>query len=122
MLRVFLFGSPHVANKTTKRVVSAEQLAKATAENVFGWKSVHKRNGELVGKKQDKAGRWRKAKVPDYVNDQRQAYAIDNRMKQLGRSERYLKELSRITKAKNLPSEWATPEQRSQAALKALGK
>jgi len=60
--------------------------------------------------------------VPNYVNDQRQAYAIDNRMKQLGRSERYLKELSRITKAKNLPSEWATPEQRSQAALKALGK
>ena len=111
-----------MANKTTKRVVSAERLAKATAENVFGWKSVHKRNGELVGKKQDKAGRWRKAKVPDYVNDQRQAYAIDNRMKQLGRSERYLKELSRITKAKNLPSEWATPEQRSQAALKALGK
>ena len=111
-----------MANKKAKRVVSAERLAKATAENVFGWKGVHKCNGELVGKKQDKAGRWRKAKVPDYVNDQRQAYAIDNRMKQLGRSERYLKELSRITKAKNLPSEWATPEQRSQAALKALGK
>jgi hypothetical protein len=33
------------------------------------------------------------------------------------RLERYDKELSRITKA-----EWATPEQRSRAALKALGK
>jgi hypothetical protein len=43
-------------------------------------------------------------------------------MKELGRLERYDKELSKITKAKNLPPEWATPEQRSRAALKALGK
>jgi len=113
---------PHVANKKAKRVVRGEQLAKATAETVFGWKSVHKHKGELVGRKKDKAGRWRKAKVPDYVNDQRQAYAIDNRMKQLGRSEQYLKQLARITKAKNLPIEWATPEQRSSAALQVLRK
>jgi hypothetical protein len=33
------------------------------------------------------------------------AIAIDERMKQLGRSARYLKELSKITKEKNLPSE-----------------
>jgi hypothetical protein len=39
----------------------------------------------------------------------------------LGRLERYDKELSKITKAKNLPPEWATPGQRSRAALKALG-
>jgi hypothetical protein len=26
--------------------------------------------GELIGKKQDKAGRWRTGKVPDYANDQ----------------------------------------------------
>jgi hypothetical protein len=31
----------------------------------------HKYNGELIGKKQDKAGRWRRAKVPDYPNEQR---------------------------------------------------
>jgi hypothetical protein len=43
-------------------------------------------------------------------------------MKQLGRAERYLKELSRLIRAKNLPAEWATPEQRARAALKALGK
>jgi len=48
----------------------------------------------FIGRKQDKAGRWRKATVPDYVNDQRQAYAIDERMKKLGQSERYIKELA----------------------------
>jgi hypothetical protein len=53
--------------------------------------------------KQNKAGRWRKAKVPDYANDQRHAYAIDEQMRKLGRLERYNKELSKITKAKNLP-------------------
>jgi long-subunit acyl-CoA synthetase (AMP-forming) len=95
-----------------------EQLNKTIAETVFGWKNVRKKDGVLFGKKQDKAGRWRKAKVPDYAHDPRQAYAIDEHMKQVGRSERYLKELSRITKAKNLPTEWATPEQRCRAALK----
>jgi hypothetical protein len=110
-----------MANKKVPNpALRGEQLAKATAEKVFGWKNVRKQDGELIGKKQDRAGRWRKAKVPDYTNDQRQAYAIDDRMKQLGRWERYNNELSRITKAKNLPPEWATPEQRSRAALKAL--
>jgi hypothetical protein len=35
-----------------------------TAEKVFGWQKVHKHQGSLVGRKQDKAGRWRLAKVP----------------------------------------------------------
>jgi hypothetical protein len=48
--------------------------------------------------------------VPAYSTDAGQAYAIDERMKELGRLERYDKELSKITKAKNLPPEWATPE------------
>jgi len=77
---------------------------------VFGWKTVHKYDGELVGKKQDKAGRWRRAKVPDYANEQLQAYAIDERMKALGRLDRYQKALATIMKGKNLPAEWATPE------------
>ena len=56
-----------MANKrTAKRAINGEQLTKATAEKVFGWKNVHKHNGELTGKKQDRAGRWRKAKVPDF--------------------------------------------------------
>ena len=43
-------------------------------------------------------------------------------MKKLGQLELYNKQLAKITKANNLPPEWATPEQRSKAALKALGK
>ena len=101
--------------------LSGEQLTKATAERVFGWKSVYKYQGKLLGKKQDKAGHWRKAKVPDYSGDLQFAYAIDERMKDLGRWGRYIKELSRITKSKNLPADWATPEQRCQAALKVNG-
>jgi hypothetical protein len=59
--------------------------------------------------------------VPDYSGDLQVAYAIDERMKDLGRWDRYIKELSRITKSKNLPADWATPEQRCQAALKVNG-
>ena len=44
--------------------VNSDQLTKTTAEKVFGWKDVHKQDGNLVGKKQDKAGRWRKAECP----------------------------------------------------------
>ncbi len=102
--------------------MTGEQLTKATAEEVFGWKNVHKYGGNFIGKKQDKAGRWRKARVPDYANDPHQAYAIDERMRQLGRSERYIKELAKISKLDNLPPEWATAEQRSRAALRAMGK
>jgi hypothetical protein len=71
---------------------------------VFGWKNVHKHDGALVGKKQGKAGHWRSAKLPHYSTDPVNAYAIDERMKQLGRSEQYAKELSRLAKAKNIPS------------------
>ena len=109
---------PPKAHKS--HATSDSKLSTEVAVKVFGWKSVRKREGVLVGKREDKAGHWRRAKVPDYANDQRQAYAIDERMKQLGRTARYFKELAKITKATNLPSEWATPEQRSRAALKAL--
>jgi hypothetical protein len=89
---------------------------------VFGWKNVHKHDGALVGKKQDKAGHWRTAKVPTYSTDPVNAYAIDERMKQLGRSDKYAKELSRIAKAKKIPVEWASPDQRCRAAIKAMGQ
>jgi len=108
--------------KAVKRVLSGEQLAKAIAEGIFGWKNVHKYGGQLLGKRQDKAGRWRKYKVPDYANDPRQAYAIDARMEQIACWERYNDELIRIAMAHNLPPEWATPEQRYRAALRALPK
>ena len=48
------------------------------------------------------------------------AYAIDQRMKHIGKSERYQKELAKITRAKTLPPEWAPPDQRARAALKAV--
>jgi len=89
---------------------------------VLGWKNVHKHDGALVGKKQDKAGRWRTAKVPSYSTNPVQAYAIDERMKQLGRSEQYAKELSRIATAKKVPVEWVSPDQRCRAAIKAVRK
>ena len=76
---------------------------------MFGWRTVHKDNGELIGKKQDKAGRWRRAKVPDYANEQRQAYAIDEPMKALDRWNRYQNAPATIPKGKNLPAEWSTP-------------
>ena len=43
-------------------------------------------------------------------------------MKQLGRLDRYQKELSKLTRSKNIPSDWASPEQRCRAAIKAVGK
>ena len=88
--------------KTANRDLSGAQLTKAIAEKVFGWKNVRKHDGQLIGKKQDKVGHWRRAKVPDYSSDQRHAYAIDERMKKLGQLERYNKELAKITKANNL--------------------
>ncbi|HEY7220319.1 MAG TPA: hypothetical protein VH985_18185 [Candidatus Binatia bacterium] len=108
--------------KTSVRIPRGADLTATTAEKIFGWKDIHEDNGRLLGKKQDRAGRWRESRVPDYSNDPRQSYAVDERMRQLGRWERYLKELTKITKAKNLPFDWATPEQRSRAALKALPK
>jgi hypothetical protein len=43
-------------------------------------------------------------------------------MKELGRLERYDKELSKNYEGEKSSPEWATPQQRSRAALKALGK
>src|SRR5262252_3902148 len=100
-----------MAIKTPDKIPSGPQLDILTAQKVFGWKNVHQHDGEIVGKKQDKAGRWCSAKVPSYSTDPVLAYAIDERMKHLGKSEPYQKELAKITRAKNLPCDWATPEQ-----------
>jgi len=112
--------STSMAKPVSQKKFGDERLTRATAEKVFGWKSVRKRDGVLMGKKPDKAGRWRRARVPDYAGDQRFADAIDDRMEELGRRERYLKELSQLTRSQQLPAEWAAPEQRCRAALKAL--
>jgi hypothetical protein len=109
-----------MAQSAIDKIPPGPRLDALTAEKFFGWKNVQRHDGTLVGKKQDKAGRWRSAKVPSYSTDSVHAYAIDERMKQLGKSERYQKELSKITRSKNLPHDWATPDQRARAALKAV--
>jgi len=106
--------------KTRNQESSAGDLTTQIAEKVFGWKNVHDHEGQLVGKKQDKLGRWRFARVPDYSGDPSQGYAIDERMKELGRWDQYMRELDRLTKSNSLPREWATPEQRSSAAIKVV--
>jgi len=53
------FIAAPMAKKSADKILSGSQLVIATAEKVFGWKNIYKHNGELVGKKQDKPGRWR---------------------------------------------------------------
>jgi hypothetical protein len=104
-----------ITNKPESSRLNAE-----IAETVFGWKNVQQRDGMLVGKKPDKLGRMRNAKVPNFVGDVTQAYMIEERMKQLGKESAYLRELEKLTKNSTLPAEWATPEQRGKAAMKVL--
>jgi hypothetical protein len=112
----------NMATKPSDNIPSGPKLDALIAEKVFGWKNVHKPNDALVGKKQDKAGRWRRAKIPSYSTDPLQASSIDERMKQLGRLDRYQKELAKIARAIRIPSDWATPDQRCRAAVKAVGQ
>jgi hypothetical protein len=59
--------------------------------------------------------------VPNYSTNPLHSYSVENRMKQLGRMDRYEKELSRISTSKNIPLDWATPDQRCRAAIRAVG-
>jgi hypothetical protein len=111
-----------MAQSAVDKIPPGPKLDALTAEKVFGWKNVHKHDGALVGKRQDKAGHWRRAKVPNYSGNPLHAYAIEDRIKQLGRLDRYQKELAKITHAKDIPSDWASPEQRCRAAIKAVGQ
>jgi hypothetical protein len=110
-----------MATKVPDKIPPGPELDALTAQKVFGWKNVRKHDGILVGKKPDKLGRWRTANVPSYSTNPVNAYAIDEHMKQLGRSDRYAKELSKITTAKKIPPGWASPDQRCRAAIKAVG-
>jgi hypothetical protein len=49
MLRMVAFGCRHMANKKAKRVVSGEQLAKATAQKVFAWENVRRHASACPG-------------------------------------------------------------------------
>jgi hypothetical protein len=111
-----------MAQSTVDKISPGPKLDALTAEKVFGWKNVHKHDGALVGRKQDKAGRWRRAKVPSYSTNPLHSYSVENRMKQLGRLDRYQKKLAKITRSENIPSDWASPDQRCRAAIKAMGQ
>jgi hypothetical protein len=49
MLRMVALGCRPMANKKAKRVVSGEQLAKATAEKVFAWENVRRHASACPG-------------------------------------------------------------------------
>lgn len=68
------------------------------------------KTANLSARSNTKPGAGRTAKVPDYSNDRVRAYAIDERMKQLGRWDGYIKELAKITKAKKFPRRGSPPE------------
>ena len=113
-----------MAQSAIDKIPPGLKLDALTAEKVFGWRNVHQHNdrGGLYGKRQDKLGHWRLAKVPNYSTNPVHAYSIEERMKQLGRLDRYQNELFKITQATNIPSEWASPDQRCRAAINALGQ
>ena len=111
-----------MAQSAIDKIPSGPQLDALSAQKVFSWNSIHAHDGELYGKRPDKLGHWRSAKIPTHSTGTLHAYSIEERMKQLGRLDRYQKELSKITHAKNVPSEWATPDQRCRAAIKAVGR
>jgi len=102
---VYERGAPHdrghfaycteVAALNVDKISPGPELDTLVAEQVFGWKNVHRHQDALYGKKQDKLGRWRSAKVPNFSTNSTHAYAIEERMKQLGLLERYNKDLSK---------------------------
>jgi len=111
-----------MAQSAIDKIPPGPKLDALTAEKVFGWRNVHTHEGSLVGKKQDKAGRWRLAKVPEYSTKPLHAYPIEERIKRLGRLDRYQTELAKLTRAGHIPADWASPDQRCRAAIKAVGQ
>ncbi|HEX6436735.1 MAG TPA: hypothetical protein VF182_06365 [Candidatus Binatia bacterium] len=102
------------------KLPAGHELDALTAERVFGWKDIARREHQPWGKRKDKGGRWRAARVPDYSTDPTYAADIEERMHELGLSTQYRKELAKASRAKNLPTDWAPPDQRCRAAIKAI--
>jgi hypothetical protein len=104
-----------------EKLPSGAELDALVAERVMGWKDVRAvSKSDYTGKKQDRAGRWRKARVPDYSTDPLLAYEVEERMKELDLLQQYMEELTKIVRTKGLPMDWGTPDQRCKAALKAM--
>jgi len=103
-------------------IAPGPELDGLVAEKIMGWKDVQCQPDRCWGKKQDRAGRWRRSAVPDYSTEPGNAYLVEERIKELGLWERYGRELARIAHAMKIPTEWAPPDQRCRAALKTLSK
>ena len=78
-----------MAQSAIDKIPPGPKLDALTAEKVFVCQKVHMHQGSLVGRKQDKAGHWRRAKVPNYSTNPLHSYSVENRVKELGRIDRY---------------------------------
>src|SRR5947207_13001276 len=99
------------------------ELGALVAEAVMGWRDVRRERGGAGyrGKRPDKLGRFRAARVPPYSTEPREAAALGPRLEQLGRFGKFLKELEKSAHAEGMPAEWAPPDHLCRAALKAVG-
>ena len=109
-----------MAQLNTDKLPAGHELDALTAERVFGWKDIERREHQPWGKRKDKGGRWRPARVPDYSTDPTYADDLEQRMNELGLLKQYLKELAKASRAKGLPPDWAPPDQRCRAAINAV--
>ncbi len=102
---------------------SGPSLDALVAEAVMGWKDVRRESGGTGyrGRKPDRLGRLRTARVPPYSPEPREAAALGPRLDALGRGEKFTKELARFAHAKGMPAEWALPAELCRAALQAVG-
>jgi len=108
---------------TADELKAGPQMDAVVAEAVMGWKDVRRESGGAGyrGKRPDKLGRLRSARVPPYSTEPREAAALAPRLEQLGRFGPFLKELEKAAHAAGVPSEWAPPDHLCRAALKAVG-
>ena len=87
-----------MAPTAVDKIPPGPKLDALTAEKVFGWKSIYKHEGSIVGKKPDNTGHWQFAELLNYSTNPLHAYTIEMRMSELGRLDQYLRELFRITR------------------------
>lgn len=99
------------------------ELDALVAEAVMGWRDVRRESAGsgYRGKRPDKLGRFRTARVPPFSTEPREAAALRPRLEQLGRLGKFLKELEKSARAEGMPAEWAPPDYLCRAALKAVG-
>lgn len=79
-----------MARRNADKLAPGPGLDAALAEKVMGWKNVHRHDHErYLAKKADKVGRWRSTKVPSWSTNPVLAHQVEERMKEIGRWERY---------------------------------